>query len=99
MTIKRLIPVIVNEKIEVEETEITLSFEELREAYKEFLLESKIEDIALELKNMEEDSEGQFDASLISDKDRELMARDLIDEIDCDSNYWDKVRESIERYL
>ena len=100
MTIKRKLSIgIVDDKIEVMETETTLSYKELHDAYEEYLLTSKIEDVSQALKEIEEDSEDQFDANLVCQKDRELMARSLIEKIDNDPRYWKKVRESVEEYL
>lgn len=100
MTIKRMVPLrnIIGDKIDVVENEIALTDKELREAYEEYLLISKIEDVSQVLKEIEEDDE-YFNASDIGDKDRELMARDLIEEMDYDNSYWDKVRSSVEKYL
>lgn len=99
MTIERNVGLhIIDDKIVPVFEKIKLTDQELHDAYEEYLLISKIEDVSQVLKEIEEEDE-YFSASDIGDKDRELMARDLIEEIDTDENYWDKVRSSVEKYL
>lgn len=99
MTIKRMVPIIVGERIELEETEIVLSRKELHDAYEEQLLIDKIEDVVTELKQMELDSNGEFRADALYE-DREAIAKDLIEHMEYEEQgYWDKVHQAIERFM
>ena len=99
MTIKRMLPVIVDHKIKLKEVEIMLSRKELRDAYQEQLLKDKIEDITTELEQMERDSDGEFQAHTLYE-DREAIAKDMIEHMEYDEQgYWDKVRQAIERFM
>ena len=99
MTIKRMVPVIVGNKIKLEEKYIVLSYKELRAAYQEQLLKDKVEDVITELKQMEQDSNGEFQANMLY-ADSEAIAKDLIEHMEYDEQgYWDKVRQTIERFM